>query len=38
VLDIPGGYGKVSVGPDHLTPDGVADHRGVIHPYPALPR
>lgn len=34
VLDIPGGYGKVPVGPDHLRAGGVVDHRGRTHPYP----
>ncbi len=34
VLDIPGGHGKVPVGPDHLRPGGVVDHRGRTHPYP----
>ncbi|MDB5595594.1 MAG: L-lysine 2,3-aminomutase [Hyphomicrobiales bacterium] len=36
VLDIPGGYGKVPVGPDHLAADGggVVDHAGRLHPYP----
>lgn len=32
VLDIPGGYGKVPVGPDYRQPDGlVRDTRGKIH-------
>ena len=35
VLDIPGGFGKVPVGPDHLTGAGVLDHRGETHAYPA---
>jgi lysine 2,3-aminomutase len=34
VLDIPGGHGKVPVGPDHLRPGGVVDHVGRTHPYP----
>lgn len=38
VLDIPGGHGKVPVGPNHLsgTSDGLAveDPRGFVHPYP----
>lgn len=38
VLDIPGGYGKVPVGPDHVSVEGIADHRGQVHPYPLLPR
>jgi lysine 2,3-aminomutase len=38
VLDIPGGHGKVPVGPDHLRPAGIVDHRGVTHAYPAVAR
>jgi lysine 2,3-aminomutase len=38
VLDIPGGYGKVPIGPDHLAADGALDHSGRLHPYPAVPR
>ncbi|MDB5640691.1 MAG: lysine 2,3-aminomutase YodO family protein [Hyphomicrobiales bacterium] len=38
VLDIPGGHGKVPVGPDHLRPGGVVDHRGQTHAYPAVAR
>jgi lysine 2,3-aminomutase len=34
VLDIPGGHGKVPVGPDHLREGGVVDHRGRTHSYP----
>jgi lysine 2,3-aminomutase len=39
VLDIPGGHGKVPIGPDHLAqqPDGswlVTDRHGVAHAYP----
>lgn len=34
VLDIPGGYGKVPVGPAYLGPDGVSDPSGAIHAYP----
>lgn len=37
VLDIPGGYGKVPIGPDHLAPQGdgwqVTDPRGGRHRY-----
>src|SRR5665213_682857 len=39
VLDLPGGYGKVPVGPDYVGLDGaagewsIADYRGVRHPY-----
>ena len=35
VLDIPGGFGKVPVGPDHLAGTGVLDHKGQAHAYPA---
>lgn len=40
VLDIPGGYGKVPVGPDYLEAGGhVRDATGSRHPVPAaLPR
>jgi lysine 2,3-aminomutase len=36
VLDIPGGHGKVPVGPGYLGEDGrtVADPRGTLHDYP----
>jgi lysine 2,3-aminomutase len=39
VLDVPGGHGKVPIGPTYLTPDGpgrwhVEDVRGVRHRYP----
>ncbi|WP_340646184.1 lysine-2,3-aminomutase-like protein [Phenylobacterium sp.] len=35
VLDIPGGHGKVPVGPDYLGHDGeVEDPNGTLHPYP----
>ncbi|HLI13565.1 MAG TPA: lysine-2,3-aminomutase-like protein [Alphaproteobacteria bacterium] len=35
VLDIPGGYGKVPIGPDYLRDDGtVEDWQGACHPYP----
>ncbi len=34
VLDIPGGHGKVPVGPGYLEPDGrVRDPAGVLHEY-----
>jgi lysine 2,3-aminomutase len=42
VLDLPGGYGKVPIGPNYLerSEDGgawlVRDFRGVIHRYPSL--
>jgi lysine 2,3-aminomutase len=36
VLDIPGGHGKVPIGPDHVLDDGTAvlDNNGRTHPYP----
>jgi lysine 2,3-aminomutase len=34
VLDIPGGEGKVPVGPAYLGDGDVADWRGARHPYP----
>ena len=36
VLDIPGGYGKVPIGPTYLDEDGrlVIDPSGGLHPYP----
>jgi lysine 2,3-aminomutase len=35
VLDIPGGYGKVPVGPNYITPDGrIADPAGEPHDLP----
>ncbi|WP_421932936.1 lysine-2,3-aminomutase-like protein [Phenylobacterium sp.] len=38
VLDIPGGHGKVPVGPDYLGNDGqVEDPDGTLHPYPPKP-
>lgn len=37
VLDIPGGYGKVSVAPDHLERDGIRDHAGRLHAHPDVP-
>ena len=38
VLDIPGGHGKVPVGPDYLASDGaVEDPDGTLHPYPPKP-
>jgi lysine 2,3-aminomutase len=33
VLDIPGGHGKVPVGPAYLDGDTVADWRGISHTY-----
>ena len=42
VLDIPGGYGKVPVGPDYLSegpePLTVTDPAGAEHPYGCTPR
>jgi len=33
VLDIPGGYGKVPIGPDYHRSDGsVQDYQGILHP------
>lgn len=38
VLDVPGGFGKVPVGPDYVKEQagdfGVEDVSGVLHPYP----
>ncbi|MBO0741710.1 MAG: lysine-2,3-aminomutase-like protein [Hyphomicrobiaceae bacterium] len=36
VLDIPGGHGKVPIGPDYLADDGqtVVDNGGAVHDYP----
>lgn len=34
VLDIPGGHGKVPVGPTYLDGDAVEDPNGTAHPYP----
>ena len=34
VLDIPGGHGKVPIGPDYLDGGRVADWRGGFHDYP----
>ena len=34
VLDIPGGHGKVPVGPDYITNGAVEDPAGRRHPYP----
>jgi lysine 2,3-aminomutase len=34
VLDIPGGFGKVPIGPNSLEPDGVRDSAGRLHAYP----
>ncbi len=37
VLDIPGGHGKVPVGPTYLGEGDVADWRGARHPRPDVP-
>jgi lysine 2,3-aminomutase len=37
VLDIPGGAGKVPVGPSMVAAGGVRDVRGTLHPYPVSP-
>ena len=35
VLDIPGGYGKVPIGPNYITPEGrIEDPAGVLHDAP----
>ena len=35
VLDIPGGYGKVPIGPSYITPEGrIEDPAGVMHDAP----
>lgn len=34
VLDIPGGHGKVPVGPSFRDADGLVDWRGARHPHP----
>jgi lysine 2,3-aminomutase len=36
VLDIPGGHGKVPVGPTYLGHDKIADWRGKLHAYPPV--
>jgi lysine 2,3-aminomutase len=35
VLDIPGGHGKVPIGPSYLSKDAVEDPGGALHPYPS---
>jgi lysine 2,3-aminomutase len=37
VLDVPGGFGKVPVGPSYLADGEVADPQGRRHPYPNDP-
>jgi lysine 2,3-aminomutase len=38
VLDIPGGHGKVPVGPDYLGCEGaIEDFNGGVHAYPPMP-
>ena len=34
VLDVPGGHGKVPVGPSYVREDRVEDPNGDAHPYP----
>jgi lysine 2,3-aminomutase len=34
VLDLPGGAGKVPIGPNSVEPGGVRDPAGHLHPYP----
>ena len=34
ILDIPGGHGKVPVGPHYLEDGGVTDPWGGVHAYP----
>jgi lysine 2,3-aminomutase len=36
VLDIPGGAGKVPIGPTMIEAGGVRDPTGALHPYPPL--
>jgi len=36
VLDIPGGHGKVPVGPNYVEADLVEDPNGTAHPYPPV--
>ena len=37
VLDVPGGHGKVPIGPVYLEGESVVDWRGCRHPYPPPP-
>lgn len=37
VLDIPGGHGKVPVGPTYISQDEVEDPKGIRHAYPPNP-
>jgi len=37
VLDIPGGHGKVPVGPNYVEAGAVEDPNGTAHPYPPAP-
>lgn len=37
VLDIPGGFGKVPIGPNMVERDGVRDVHGALHRYPTQP-
>lgn len=34
VVDLPGGYGKVPIGPNYLSDDDIIDPAGVSHTYP----
>ena len=36
ILDIPGGHGKVPVGPDYLSDGCVTDPAGRAHAYPPV--
>ena len=38
VVDLPGGHGKVPVGPTYLAEDQLADPGGRLHPYPPSTR
>ena len=38
VLDIPGGHGKVPVGPGYLSDGAVEDPNGALHVYPPITR
>jgi lysine 2,3-aminomutase len=34
VIDLPGGHGKVPVGPSYMSESGIADPGGAVHSYP----
>ena len=38
VVDLPGGHGKVPVGPTYVAENEIADPSGRRHPYPPMPR